>query len=74
MVNFGNFILGWAVLFDGDDDTPLPIASTTTTNRFAGSTNFPGPIIAARSAVVPVNQVGHSTAFERLAFKVPAVL
>lgn len=53
----GNFIRGCALLFEGEEDTPLPRASMAITWYLDVSTSLPGPSRSGRSAVVPVNHV-----------------
>jgi hypothetical protein len=68
-VKRGKCMCGCAALFEGEDDTPSPSASTRITKYFEESTSFPGPTRPGKSLVVPVNQVGKSTAFDFAAFQ-----
>ena len=73
VVKAGNCIRGWLLLFEGDEDTPSPSASTAMTKHFAGSTSFSVPTLPAIWALVPVNQDGKSTALEPSALSFPQV-
>src|ERR1700690_2466595 len=69
----GNFMCGCDLLLEGEDDTPSANASTVMRKNFAESMSFPGPISPARFSVLPVNQVGQSTAFDLASLRWPNV-
>ena len=66
--NFANFMNGCVLLFDGEVDTPSPIASTRTTKYLLESKTFSGPINSSNSCEVPPNHVGQRIAFDLSAF------
>jgi hypothetical protein len=74
VVKAGNKGPGWVAEFEGDDETPSPKASMTTTKYSAGSTSLSAPVaIAPAPALLPLNQVGMKTPLERSALSVPQV-
>jgi hypothetical protein len=64
IVNLGNAAPGWFLLFEGEEETPLPRASTRMTKLSVGSTSASRATFEASTSVVPENQVGKSTPFD----------
>src|ERR1700691_2844585 len=77
VVNRGKSAPGCALLFDGEEDTPLPKASSATPKNLEVSTRrwFEGcaPKNCTRSPDTPYSHVGMTTALSRAAFKEPKV-
>jgi hypothetical protein len=73
VVNRGNWGPAWLAEFEGAEETPSPSASTAITKYLSGSTSLLAPTQSRMSPLVPVNQVGNSTAFERSALSIPHV-
>ena len=44
MLNFGNCMRAWVLLFDGEVVKPLPMASVAMMKYLVGSSALPGPI------------------------------
>ena len=59
------------MLFDGEVETPSPIASTSTTKYFVLSTTLPAPTNCISSCDLPPSHVGHRIAFDFAAFNFP---
>ncbi len=72
-VNLGNALPGCCRLLDGEEETPLPSASTAMTKYRELSMSFPGPIFLPRSSDVPIDQVSISTALPLAASSLPKV-
>src|SRR6476469_7406128 len=73
MVKMGNPGPGCAPLLEGEDDVPLPKASTAMTKYLELSTSLPGPICQASCALVPCNHGASTTAFDLDGFNRPNV-
>src|SRR3984885_2966540 len=77
VVNWGKSAPGCALLFDGEDDTPLPKASSATPKNLEVSTSrwLEGcaPKNGTRSPDTPYSHVAMTTAFSRAAFNEPKV-
>src|SRR3982751_2483929 len=74
-VYLGNFIRGWILLFDGDDDTPFDNASIATAKYLLVSIRLPASDgLKFSCAVRPPAHVRESTMFARSEFIVPNVL
>ena len=69
MLTVGKVLPGCAGLLDGDDETPLPSASTMMVKNFVLSARLPGEATKLFWTLLPVNQVGTSTALERSALR-----